>query len=73
MKLVEYGIISYPLENSRNMALIYETPLGGRVIDSNGNYSLKNQPDKFKNTLLSLLSVTEVLRGYGITHPRHSP
>ncbi len=68
MKLVEYGIVSYPLENSRNMALIYETPLGGRVIDSNGNYSLKNQPDKFKNTLLSLLSVTEVLRGYGITH-----
>jgi len=68
MKLVEYGIVSYSPENSRNMALIYETPLGGRVVDSNVNYSFKNQPDKFKNTLLGLLSATEVLRGYGITH-----
>lgn len=68
MKLVEYGIVSYPAENSRNMALIYETPLGGRVIDNAGSYGLKNHPDKFKNTLLALLSANEVLRGYGITH-----
>ena len=68
MKLVEYGVISYPVENSRNMALIYETPLGGRVIDSAGAYCLKNQPEKFKTVLLSLLSAVEVLRSYGITH-----
>lgn len=68
MKLVEYGIVSYPIENSRNMALIYETPLGGRVIDNAGAYGLKNHPEKFKNVLLTLLSATEVLRGYGITH-----
>lgn len=68
MKLVEYGIVSYPIENSRNMALIYETPLGGRVIDTAGAYGLKNHPEKFKNVLLTLLSATEVLRGYGITH-----
>lgn len=68
MKLVEYGIVSYPVDNSRNMALIYETPTGGRVIDSSSDYSLRSQPDKFKNTLLGLMSACEVLRGYGITH-----
>lgn len=68
MKLVEYGIVSYPVDNSRNMALIYETPVGGRVVDSSSNYALRNQPDKFKNTILGLMSACEVLRGYGITH-----
>ena len=68
MKLVEYGVVSYTKENSRNMALIYETPLGGRVIDEQGAYCLKNQAEKFKTEVLSMLSAVEVLKGYGITH-----
>ena len=52
MKLVEYGVVSYHKEKSRNMALIYEVPQGGRVIDEQGAYSLKNQPEKFKSLLL---------------------
>ena len=68
MKLVEYGVVSYTKENSRNMALIYELPQGGRVIDKQGAYSLKNQPEKFKTLLLSMLSAVETLKGYGVTH-----
>lgn len=68
LKLVEYGVVSYPKEKSRNMALIYEVPQGGRVIDTQGAYALKNQPEKFKTLLLAMLSATETLRGYGITH-----
>ncbi len=68
MKLVEYGVVSYHKEKSRNMALIYEVPQGGRVIDEQGAYSLKNQPEKFKSLLLSMLSATEALKGYGVTH-----
>ena len=68
MKLVEYGVVSYTKEKSRNMALIYEVPQGGRVIDEQGAYTLKNQPDKFKTLLLSMLSAVETLKGYGVTH-----
>ena len=68
MKLIEYGVVSYTKDYSRNMALIYETPQGGRVIDEQGAYCLKNQPEKFKSEILSMLSAVEVLKSYGITH-----
>ena len=68
MKLIEYGVVNYPKENSRNMALIYELPQGGKIIDAQGTYTLKNQPEKLKNILLSMLSAVEFLKGYGVTH-----
>lgn len=69
MKLVDFGIVSTPPKNSRNMALIYRTPLGGKVFE-NGTTELvlKNQTDKLKPILLGLLSASEVLKGYNITH-----
>ena len=68
LKLLEYGVIDNKKDHSKNMALIYEVPQGGRVFDIEGNYSLKNQPEKFKTILLSILSAIDVLKGYGITH-----
>lgn len=69
MKLVEFGIVSTPPKNSRNMALIYRTPLGGKVFEGNTTeLILKNQPDKIKPTILGLLSASEVIKGYNITH-----
>lgn len=69
MKLVEFGIVSTPPKNSRNMALIYNTPLGGKVFE-NGTTELvlKNQTDKLKPVILGLLSASEVLKGYNISH-----
>lgn len=69
MKLVEFGIVDYAKSGSRNVALIYETPLGGKVSDfKEGDITYKSNPDKFKSIILSLLSAIEVLRGYRITH-----
>lgn len=69
MKLVEYGTVTTPPKNSRNMALIYKTPLGGKIFENETtNADLKNHPDRLKTIILNLLSASEVLKGYNITH-----
>ncbi len=69
MKLVEYGTVTTPPKNSRNMALIYKTPLGGKVFENEISAAeFKNHPDQLKTIILNLLSASEVLKGYNITH-----
>lgn len=69
LKLVEYGIISYAPEHSRNMALVYQMPGGQKasVFDST-DFSWKKDTEKFKKAMLSLLAGIEALKGHGITH-----
>ncbi len=69
LKLIEYGIVNYTPQRSRNMALIYQMPNGPKasVFDST-DFSWKKEPEKFKRALLSLLAGIEALKGYGITH-----
>lgn len=69
MKLVEFGIVDYIKAGSRNVVLIYEQPMGGRVSDfQDSDLSYKTNPDKFKSNLMSLFSAVETLRGFNITH-----
>ncbi len=69
MKMVEYGIIDYPKQNSRNQALIYQTPLGGKVIDFTENdIDYAANADKLKSAIISMISAAEALKGYSITH-----
>lgn len=69
MKLVEFGVVSYSINKSRNLALIYQTPLGGKVVENGAvTFDLKNNTEQFKTTLFSLLSVVEALKTYNITH-----
>lgn len=67
MKLVEFGIVTWLPEKSRNLALIYKLPYG-KVFEG-GKTSLDiRSSEKFKSTLINLLSAIEALKNYNITH-----
>ena len=69
MKLIDFGVVDYAPEKSRNMALIYQTPLGGRVIDNpKANESFHSNHDKLRFTILKLLGAAETINAYDITH-----
>ena len=68
MKLVEYGIVSDPIQRTNSIALIYAIPQGGRVLDHLEEVNLKINPQKVKKIILNLISAIEALKGYGITH-----
>lgn len=68
LRLVEYGIITYPPQNSRNVALIYNIPQGGKVLDGLKEADFRNNPAKVKQLVLTMLTALEPLRSYGITH-----
>ncbi len=67
MKLIEYGVINYLPKRSRNMALIYQKPLGPNLKEALGDESLRDS-QRFKAIMLKLLSAAEVLKGYNIVH-----
>ena len=67
MKLVEFGIVTWLPEKSRNLALIYKIPYGKVFEGGKTDLDIRNS-EKFKNTLISLLSVVEALKSYNITH-----
>ncbi len=69
MKLVEFGPVNYIPDGSKNMALIYNMPMGGKVFENGvSSLDLKNNPDKFKSMLLSFLGIADTFKSYGITH-----
>ncbi len=67
MKLVEFGIVTWLPEKSRNLALIYKIPYGKVFEGGKTTLDIRNS-EKFKSTLISLLSVVEALKNYNITH-----
>ncbi len=69
LKLVDYGVVDFPKTKTQNMALIYNQPKGPKVSDFHPeNAFTKADFDKFKSNLLSLISATETLKQYNITH-----
>ena len=67
MKLVEFGIVTWLPEKSRNLALIYKIPYGKVFEGGKTSFDIRNS-EKFKSTLISLLSAIEALKNYNITH-----
>ena len=67
MKLVEFGIVTWLPEKSRNLALIYKIPYGKVFEGGKTTLDIRNS-EKFKSTLISLLSAIEALKNYNITH-----
>lgn len=67
MRLVEFGVVSWLPKKSRNLALIYQTPYGKVFENGKTDLDVRNS-EKFKNTLLGLLSAVEALKAYNITH-----
>ena len=68
LKLIEYGIVFDTKQNQDTIVLIYAIPQGGKVLDNLDKLNLKNNPQKLKSIILSLISVVETLKGYGLTH-----
>lgn len=68
LKLVEYGTVITPPQNTRNLALIYQTPAGPRVSDLKNLPSFRKNAESFKHLFFSLLNALEVLKSYGIVH-----
>ena len=67
LTLVEYGVVTEPENNTKVMALIYQQPLGGRVIDDSQS-SFLNDENKAISFLSDILSSIQTLHSYGITH-----
>lgn len=68
LKLIEYGVVFDAKQNQNTVVLIYAVPQGGKVLDNLDKLNLKNNPQKLKSIILSLISVVETLKGYGLTH-----
>lgn len=67
LKLVEYDIVDYIPEGSRNIALIYSQPTGPRADDFLPD-AAPISPETFKKFLSSLTTASENLRANNITH-----
>ena len=67
LKLVEYGVVTVPSSSEVTMALIYQRPLGGRVIDDL-EMPYYNNVSAVQNLWKELLESLQELRSYGITH-----
>ena len=67
LNLIEYGVVTLPNNGGMAMALIYQQPVGGRVID---DISLPFREDiaKIQSLWSDLLSSLRELHSCGITH-----
>ncbi|MBR1604722.1 MAG: hypothetical protein IJ660_01275 [Alphaproteobacteria bacterium] len=67
LSLIEYGTIKVPHTSEISMALIYQRPLGGRVIDDT-SLPFRENPEKLLNLGKNILYALRDLNAYGITH-----
>ena len=67
LKLIEYGTIVAPNASAATMALIYQRPLGGRVIDDM-SMPFRDNANLVQTLWLELLESLHELRSYNITH-----
>lgn len=67
LRLIEYGTIVMPNTQEATMALIYQRPLGGRVIDDM-SMPFHNEPNAIHNLFTDILETLQELKTYGITH-----
>lgn len=67
--LVEWGPVDWPPMEAVRLALIYEQPLGGRVMESMTDVITANQDHQFAKTVLRPLSVAlGELNNHGVNH-----
>lgn len=69
MALVEWGVLAWPPEGSARLALIYERPLGGRVMSHLGETIPPATDQQFVKTVLRPLVVAlGELNNHSVTH-----
>ena len=67
LKLVEYGTVTIPGTSDVSMVLIYQRPLGGRVIDDMSQ-PFRDNMNEVQTLWLQLIGSLSDLNTYGITH-----
>ena len=69
MVLVDWGVVDWPPANRRVMAMIYERPLGGRVIPLGATECKRmDDADALRKVIVPLISALKVLKAQGVTH-----
>ena len=72
--LQDYGVIESPKHYSKTLCLIYEKPLGGRLItDVNNDINRISEIDLTSNHIDNLVSAIEELSKQGIAHRNINP
>ena len=69
MTLIEWGLVEWPPEDAARVALVYEQPLGGRVMDRLTDTTKPNTDQQFAKTVLRPLALTMgELNNHGVLH-----
>lgn len=69
MKLVERGVAVDPITKKENVVLIYEKPLGGKVINKYDDiHRFKENNEEIEDLLAKFVSILETLKNNNFTH-----
>ncbi len=70
IKLVDYGVVFDKHQDMQTIALIYQKPLGPKVLDITPAQlnAIKKDNQKLSDIIASSFSALETLKGHGITH-----
>lgn len=69
MSLLEWGVVDWPPQGAMRVALVYERPLGGRVMkDLSDTIPALNDQQSAKLILRPLVTALGELNNYGVTH-----
>ncbi|HIJ63612.1 MAG TPA: hypothetical protein HPQ04_13035, partial [Rhodospirillaceae bacterium] len=69
MVLVEWGVVDWPPAGRKVMAIIYERPMGGRVVALGANeFKRMDDADALRKVVVPLIAALKVLKGQGLVH-----
>lgn len=69
MTLVEWGTMDWPPAGRKVMAVVYEKPMGGRVMASmSDDFKRIDEGDLLRKVISPLFSALRVLRSHNVTH-----
>lgn len=69
MALVEWGVVDWPPASRKVMAIVYERPLGGRVLPlEGGDFKRMDEGDALRKVVMPMIAALKVLKAQGLTH-----
>lgn len=69
MTMAEWGVMDWPPANRKVMVVVYEKPLGGRVMPSmTGDFRRVEEVDMVRKVIQPMTEALKKLRALGITH-----
>jgi hypothetical protein len=69
MALIEWGVVDWPPANRKVMAVVYERPLGGRVVTSlNAEIRRLDEPEAARKLINPAVEALRELRAHNVSH-----